>query len=192
MNAAEKIVESYFRYVRGLYTRTSLKGPGQAELDLIGVDPKISPPLYYHVESSVSISGAYSRITNKPYDPEKEKQRQEKAAQRRTTGFFVKKKFFSKDVKNTLKANGCDLRNIKRVIVTWKFEDKAQKTLEKNNVECLTMKKVFQELADFLAQETGDIDSEILRTLQLFVRTRPVMPKIYSIQTTRRKRKKKK
>ncbi len=189
MNAAEKIVEAYFRHVRGIFTRTSLRGGGQAELDMVGIDSRKSPPLFFHVESSVSISSGYSKITNKSFDAEKEKLRQEKAGQRRTAGFFINRKFFSNDVIDTLKLNGCDVSNVKRVLVAWEFEDKAKEVLEDKNIECLTMKRIFQELADFLAQETSDIDSEILRTLQLFVRSKPNMPTIYSVQTIRRKKK---
>lgn len=189
MNAAERIVEAYFRYVRGIFTRTSVRHVGQVELDIIGVDPNKSPPAFFHIESSVSISSAYSRITNKPFSPSEAKQRQKMASQRRTAGFFIEKKFFSPEVLATLKQIGCKTQNLKRILVSWEFDNAAQRVLEDKGIECLTMKKIFQELADYLAQETCDIDSEILRTIQLFVRSEPKMPEIYSVQTTRQRKK---
>lgn len=190
MNAAERIAEVYFRYVRGIFTRTGVKGIGQVELDMVGVDPRSkSTPAFFHIESSVSISSAYSKITNKTFSPSEAKQRQKMAGQRRTAGFFIKKKFFSPEVLATLKQIGCKTQNLKRILVSWEFDNDARRILEDKGIECLTMKKIFQELADYLAQETCDIDSEILRTLQLFVRSKPRMPEIYSVQTIRKRKK---
>lgn len=190
MNAAEHIVEAYFRYVRGVFTKTSIRAVGQAELDIVGVDPRKSPATFFHIESSVSISSSYSKITNKPYTPIDEKQRQEKAGQRRTAGFFIKKKFNAPDVLATLRQIGCKKQNLKKVLVSWEFDADARKALEKKGIECLTMIKIFQELADRLAEETCDFDSQILRTIQLFTRSQPHMPKIYSVHKIRQRKKK--
>lgn len=188
MNAAEKIVEAYFREVKGLFTQTSIQGEGQAELDIVAVDPRQSPPVFYHVESTVSISSTHSRITNKLFDPFEAKERIKKAVQRRTAGFFISNKFFSDKVLKTLKIMGCDLNCVKRVLVSWGFDEDAKKGLEAKGIECLLLKDIFQALADHLAGETKDFDSDILRTIQLFVRSEPKMPKIHSIQATRRKK----
>jgi len=176
MNAAERIVEAYFRYARSIFTRTSVKGVGQVELDIVGVDPRMKPPTFFHIESSVSISSGYSKITNKQFDPSEAKLRQKAAGQRTTAGFFIEKKFFSQDVLETLRQIGCDTRNLKRVLVSWEFDEEAHKVLQGKGIECLTMKEILQELADYLAQETCDMDADILRTLQLFVRSKPQMP----------------
>ncbi len=61
MNASERIVEAYFRFVKGIYTLTNVKGHGQVEIDLIGVDPRKDKPVFYHVETSVSISAHIRR-----------------------------------------------------------------------------------------------------------------------------------
>jgi len=113
MNAAERIVEAYFRYVRGIFTSANVKGVGQVELDIVGVDPRKSPPLFFHIESSVSISSGYSKITNKQFIPSEAKLRQKAAGQRTTAGFFIEKKFFSYDAIETLKQVGCDIQNLK-------------------------------------------------------------------------------
>lgn len=189
MNAAERIVESYFRYVRGIFTKANVKGAGQVELDIVGVDSRKSPPTFFHVESSVSISSGYSKITNKEFIPSEAKLRQKAAGQRTTAGFFIEKKFFAQDTIETLKQVGCNTQNLKRILVAWEFDDEAREVLEGKGIECLTMGKLLQELADCLAQETRDIDSDILRTLQLFVRSRPQMPEIYSVETIRRRKK---
>lgn len=188
MNAAERIVEAYFRFVRDIFTRTSVKGIGQVELDIVGVDPSKKPPVFFHIESSVSISSGYSKITNKQFSPSEVKLRQKAAGQRTTAGFFIEKKFFSQDVLETLKQVGCNTRNLKRVLVSWEFDEEAKKVLQGKDIECLTMKEILQELADYLAQETCDMDSEILRTIQFFVRSKPQMPEIYSVETIRRRK----
>lgn len=189
MNAAERIVEAYFRYVRSIFTRTSVKGVGQVELDIVGVGPSMRSPTFFHIESSVSISSGYSKITNKQFIPSEAKLRQKAAGQRTTAGFFIEKKFFSQDVLETLRQIGCDTRNLKRVLVSWEFDEEAHKVLQGKGIECLTMKDILQELADHLAKETSDIDSDILRTLQLFVRSKPQMPEIYSVETLRWRKK---
>jgi hypothetical protein len=188
MNAAECIVESYFRYVRGVFTRTCIKGVGQVELDIVGVDPATSPPTFFHIESSVSISSAYSRITDRPFSLSDAKKRGKAAGQRRTAGFLVEKKFYSPDVLATLKGIGCKMKCLKRVVVSWEFDTAARKVLEDKGIECLTLRQILQELADRLAKETRDIDSEILRSLQLFVRSDPKMPKVISVQSIRKKK----
>ncbi len=189
MNAAERIVEAYFRHVRGAFTRTSVRGVGQVELDIVAVDPNKSPMVFSHIESAVSISSGYSKITNKPFSPSEAKLRQKMAGQRTTAGFFIEKKFFTQEVLATLRQIGCKTQNLKRILVSWEFDNDALKVLQDKGIECLTMKEIFQELADSLALETCDFDSDILRTLQLFVRAKPQMPEIYSVETIRQRKK---
>lgn len=188
MNAAEKIVESYFRYIKELYTKSNLQGEGQTELDVVAVNPLVHPPIFYHIESSVSISGSYSKITNKEYNREKAKQRGKKAGQRTTAGFFIEK-FNSENMKKTYKKLGITKKQLNQVVVAWKFDPEAKKALKDNNIECLTMKDICQELGERLAEETKNMDSDILRMIQLFVRSEPKIPKIFSVSTLRKRRK---
>ena len=111
------------------------------------------------------------------------------AGQRTTAGFFIEKKFFNQEVLATLRQIGCKTQNLKRILVSWEFDNDALKVLQDKGIECLTMKEIFQELADSLALETCDFDSDILRTLQLFVRAKPQMPEIHSVETIRRRKK---
>ena len=46
----------------------------------------------YHIESGVSVSGSYSALTAKPYDPEDLKIRVKIAGTRRTLGYFIERK----------------------------------------------------------------------------------------------------
>ena len=68
METTEKIVESYCRYVKGWLTLPNVKCEGQYEIDLLAIDPKSSKrPNRYHIESGVSISGSFSKLTAKPF-----------------------------------------------------------------------------------------------------------------------------
>ena len=85
METTERIVEAYVRYVKGWFTIPNIKCKGQMEIDLLAVD--ISNPKNisrYHIESGVSISGAYSKLTNKPFSQDDLKERVKQAGQRRT------------------------------------------------------------------------------------------------------------
>lgn len=80
METTEKIVESYCRYVKGWFTIPNIKCPGQYEIDLLAVDTSNPSFKRYHIESGVSISGAYSKLTGKPFSQERLKKRVEQDA----------------------------------------------------------------------------------------------------------------
>ncbi len=93
MENTEKIVEAYVRYVKRWFTLPNVKCEGQYEIDLLAIDEhKRSGIRRYHIESGVSISH-YSKLTTKPFSQEELNQRVGKAGQRRTLGYFVKRKF---------------------------------------------------------------------------------------------------
>src|SRR5205814_9791001 len=94
METTERIVESYCRYVKQWFTIPNIKCKGQFEIDLLAVDTTNPEKLgRYHIESGVSISGSYSKLTAKPYSKEQAKIRVKQAEQRRTIGFFIERKF---------------------------------------------------------------------------------------------------
>jgi hypothetical protein len=71
METTEKIVESCCRYVKQWFTIPNIRCPGQYEIDLLAVDTKSPPQLgRYHIECGVSISGSYSKLTEKPFSTE--------------------------------------------------------------------------------------------------------------------------
>ena len=104
METTEKIVEAYVRYVKGWATIPNIKCPGQYEIDLIAVNPLNLNR--YHIESGVSISKSYSKLTLKAYSDEDLKKRVKTAGQRRTLGYFVERKFGAKPVVETLQQYG--------------------------------------------------------------------------------------
>ena len=62
METTERIVESYCRYVKGWFTISNIKCSGQYEVDLLAIEALSDKRLKrYHIESGVSISGAYSK-----------------------------------------------------------------------------------------------------------------------------------
>jgi hypothetical protein len=104
METTEKIVEGYARYVKNWATIPNIKCPGQYEINLIAIDP--CSLNRYHIESGVSISRSYSKLTLKPYSDQDLKSRLKTAGQRRTLGYFVQTKFGAEPVLATLKEYG--------------------------------------------------------------------------------------
>jgi hypothetical protein len=124
METTEKIVEAYIRYVKGWFTLPNIKCPGQLEIDLLAID--VSDPQKlgrYHIESGISISGSYSRLTNKPFSVADLKVRVKQAGQRRTLGYFCDRKFSHPNIILKLSAYGFRPGKYKKIIVTWGWED---------------------------------------------------------------------
>jgi hypothetical protein len=86
METTEKIVEAYVRYVRNWATIPNVKC-GQFEIDLLAIDPVQFDR--YHIETSVSVSAGFAKLTGKPFDPIALKDRVQGPTQRRTIGFFI-------------------------------------------------------------------------------------------------------
>lgn len=91
METTEKIVEAYVRYVKGWATIPNLRCDGQHEIDLLAIDPVTLKR--YHIETSVSGSSVYSRLTANEFNADLLKDRVQKAKMRRTVGYFVEHKF---------------------------------------------------------------------------------------------------
>lgn len=120
METTEKIVESYCRYVKQWFTIPNIKCKGQYEVDLLAVDTSSSKELRrYHVECGVSISGSYSKLTDKPFSTEHLKIRVKQAGQRRTLGYFIERKFELPQVLSEIRKYGFVPGNYERIIVTW-------------------------------------------------------------------------
>ena len=119
MEASEKVVESYFRYVKKYFTIPNLRCGGQKEIDLIGMRDGDDQVLRVHVEVSVTTSGAYKKINSKPYSKTKKKTRSGSASERVNIGYFVDSKFNDTNVISTLKDYGFSWNNYEKVIVAW-------------------------------------------------------------------------
>lgn len=171
METTEKIVESYCRYVKGWFTISNIKCSGQYEIDLLALE--CSPDggvKRYHIESGVSISGAFSKLTAKPFSSEKLKERVEQPRQRRTIGYFIEKKFSPQEVLTELSKYGFKEGNYSRVIVTWGWEEKAKELADHEGIILWDFRNVLKEIADSCRDLKTYFTDDTLRTIQLFVR----------------------
>jgi len=166
METTEKIVEAYVRYVRGWATITNIKCPGQYEIDLLAIDPVTGER--YHIEITISISGAYSKLTDKPYKDELLKQRQQVAAQRRTIDYFAKRKFSAPGVMKTIKKYGFKRGNYKKIIVTWSATEQAKKKAQRLGIVLWYFPELMKQIRDKIKGKRAYFVDDTLRTLHLF------------------------
>ena len=166
METTEKIVEAYVRYVKRWATIPNIKCPGQYEIDLLAIDPVSLER--YHIESGISISGSYSKLTAKPYSEEDLKIRVKAAGQRRTIGYFAQRKFSAEPVVETLKKYGFMPNQYSKVIVTWSWEDDVPAVAEELKIELWDFKEIIKKIAGTFQEERTYFTDDTLRTLQLF------------------------
>lgn len=166
METTEKIVEAYVRYVKCWATIPNIKCPGQYEIDLLAINPVSLER--YHIESGVSISGSYSKLTAKPYSKEDLKIRVKAAGQRRTIGYFAQRKFSSEPIIQKLKEYGFFSENYSKVIVTWGWDDDVPAVAEELKIELWDFKEILKKIADTFQKERTYFTDDTLRTLQLF------------------------
>jgi hypothetical protein len=166
METTEKVVEAYVRYVKKWATIPNIRCPGQYEIDLIAIDPVTGDR--FHIESGVSVARGYSKLTTKPYSPEKLKQRLEQAGQRRTLGYFADRKFGAPEVVKKLSEYGFKRKNYKKVIVTWGFEEGVIGEARKSGIAVWRFPDLMSEIAtQFRGKQPYFID-DTLRTLHLY------------------------
>ncbi len=168
METTEKIVEAYVRYVKGWATIPNIKCPGQYEIDLLAIDPVNLHR--YHIESGVSISGSYSKLTAKQYSEKDLKNRVKTAGQRRTLGYFAKRKFGAKPVLDTLKTYGFKRGNYSKVIVSWGWTVDAAKAAKQRRIKLWDFREILKETSEAFQKERVYFTDDTLRTLQLFAR----------------------
>lgn len=171
METTEKIVESYCRYVKGWFTIPNIKCKGQYEIDLLAVDTSKHRMKRYHIESGVSISGAYSKLTDKPFSKERLKRRVEQAGQRRTIGYFIHRKFNPKEILHELQKYGFKKGNYRRVIVTWGWTSEAKRKANRNGIELWNFPEILDEIAKSSLGKSTYFTDDTLRTIQLFLRS---------------------
>jgi hypothetical protein len=171
METTEKIVEAYCRYVRGWFTIPNIKCCGQFEIDLLAVDPSNGDIKRYHVESGVSISGAYSKLTANVFSPDLLKQRTKIAGQRRTIGYFLDRKFGSPHIVEMLKKYGFVEGNYTKVVVTWGWTSAAKIAADSAGIQLWDFRHLMKHVANKCKYEKSHFTDDTLRTLQLFTRT---------------------
>jgi len=165
METTEKIVEVYVRYVKGWVTIPNIKCPGQYEIDLLAIDPVSLER--YHIESVVSISGSYSKLTAKPYSERDLKTRVKAAGQRRTIGYFAQRKFSAKSVVETLMEYGFMPDQYSKIIVSWGWQEKAEIEAQKLRIQLWDFKAILKEIAESFRKDRTYFIDDRLRTLQL-------------------------
>ena len=145
METTERIVEAYVRYVKGWATIPNIKCPSQYEIDLIAIDPlKLDR---YHIESGVSISGSYSKLTVKPYSEQDLKTRGKAAGQRRTLGYFAQRKFSAKPVLATLKDYGFITGKYSKIIVSWGWEKVVEEEARRLDIQLWDFRDILKRIA---------------------------------------------
>jgi hypothetical protein len=169
METTEKIVESYCRYVKQWFTLPNIKCKGQYEVDLLAVDTTSPKKLRrYHVECGVSISGSYSKLTDKPFSSEELKIRVKQAGQRRTIGYFIHRKFELPQVVAELQKYGFTPGNYERIIVTWGATPQARALAEKHRVKLWDFRDILRQIAAANKNQRTYFTDDTARTIQLF------------------------
>ncbi len=172
METTEKIVETYCRYIKGWFTISNIKCKGQYEIDLLAVEiSKLQHPIVYHIESGVSISGGYSKLTAKPFSEEELKKRENAASQRRTIGYFIHRKFGREEVHSKISEYGVDPKKTKKIIVTWGWEPEAKVIADKEGIILWNFPDILKEIANACSKGKSYFPDDTMRTLQLFIKS---------------------
>ncbi|MBM3501595.1 MAG: hypothetical protein FJX74_23320 [Armatimonadetes bacterium] len=168
MDTAERIVEAYCRYIKGWATIPNIRCGGQKEIDLLAVDPASGER--YHIEVSISISDAFSKLTDKPFDPADLRDRVKQPGARRTVGFFASRKFDDADVVAKLAEYGFASGGYRKAIVTWGWQKGVQERAHEFGIELLDFRQLILDLVDYLKDQTAHFGDDTIRTLHLYAR----------------------
>jgi len=164
MQSTEKIVESYCNYVKGWATIPNIKcDKGQYEIDILAVDPKNKEK--YHIECSVSISSAFSKLTAEEFSEEKIKVRTEKPRQRMTIGYFEERNFRKKEIIEKLGQYGFEPGNYRKVIVADGWTDEAKEKAREYGIEIWNFNEILSQLVELREKSTKYYEDDTLRTV---------------------------
>ena len=144
MEASEKVVESYFRYVKKYFTIPNLRCGGQKEIDLIGMRESDGKVFRVHVEVSVTTSGAFKKINSQPYSETNKKTRSGSASEKIEISYFVDSKFNDNNVISTLKDYGFSRNNYEKVIVAWDLDPTVEPIATGNGIKLLRFKEILK------------------------------------------------
>jgi hypothetical protein len=145
METTEKIVVAYVRYVKHWATIPNIRCDGQREIDLLAIDPVSLAR--YHIETSVSGSKVYSKLTDKKFDPALLKVRVQVAKMRRTLGYFIEHKFGPGPVADKLKEYGFKPGSYTKVVVTWDATAEAKAAADAASIELWDFRKIMRDIA---------------------------------------------
>jgi hypothetical protein len=168
METTEKIVEAYVRYVKHWATIPNIRCEGQFEIDLLAIDPVTLAR--YHIETSVSGSQVYSKLTGKEFDPALLKIRVQKPKMRRTLGYFIAHKFGTQAVIDKLAEYGFTKDSHKKVVVTWDWTPDAKAAADSAGIELWDFRQIMREIARSIIDKRSYFTDDTLRTIHLFQR----------------------
>jgi hypothetical protein len=169
METTEKIVEAYVRYIKGWATIPNIKCcSGQYEIDLLAIDPQTLER--YHIETGVSISGGFSKLTNNPFSVEALKTRVQTPKQRRTLGYFIERNFGPPEVVETLAEYGFTPDNYTKVIATWGWTDEAAEAAKGAGIELWDFRQIAQAIGAASIKDKTYFTDDTMRTIQLFAK----------------------
>jgi len=169
METTEKIVEAYCRYVKNWFTLPNIKCEGQFEIDLLAIDvTNLEDTKRYHIESSISISTGFSKLTAKPFSLELLRQRSHQAEQRHTIDFFIRRKFDAPEILATLVTFGFKPGNYQKVIVSWDYTPEAKTRADNKGILLWDFHDLLKEIAEISSNGRTYFTDDTLRTLQLF------------------------
>ncbi len=168
METTEKIVEAYCRYIKGWATIPNINCSGKYEIDLLAVDPRTLD--YYHIETGVSISASYTKLTAKPFSPKDLKVRVKTAGQRRTVGYFSERKFGAEEVFRKLQEYGFKKGQYSKVIVTWSWTDEAKAEADNSGIILWDFRELLRDIGEAFSEVRTYFTDDTMRTLQLFAK----------------------
>ena len=171
--ASEKVVESYFRYVKKYFTIPNLRCGGQKEIDLIGMRESDGKILRIHVEVSVTTSGAYKKINSQPYSEKNKKTRSGSASERVKIGYFVDSKFNDANVIASLRGYGFSGNNYEKVIVAWDWDPSVVPIATQNGIKLLRFKEILKEMMNVFGKNGSYFSDDTVRLLQLLKKSGP-------------------
>lgn len=166
METTERIVEAYVRYIKGWATIPNIRCGGQYEIDLLAIDPVTLNR--YHIESGVSVSGSFSKLTDKPFTVDDLKQRVKAPKQRRTLGYFIERKFGEPGVLKALARYGFTDGNYTKVIVSWGWTTEAARIAKEHGVELWDFRDLVKQIADAVKGGKSYFTDDTIRTLHLY------------------------
>jgi len=157
MEPSERIIDVYLKTKLNAFTISNIKLQNNKEIDFIAIDVN---GLKYHVESSISISSHFSKLTNIPLN-----QINDKANRRRSLEFFQKEKFYHPIVIKKLKEFNFINDNYKKIIVTWSVKDDSViEAAAKMGVEIWFLK----DLLNYIFQNISKIEQYVPDEERLF------------------------
>ena len=168
METTEKIVEAYCRYIKGWFTLPNIRCDGQHEIDLLTVQLHPSTRIKkYHIETGISISSSFSKLTEKPFSSEQYKKSGKKASLSRTIDYFISRKFQPTKVLKKLHEYGFVPGKYKKVIVSWGWTDEAKIKATSHGIDLWDFRKILQEIVVKTRDKKSYFSDDTIRTLQL-------------------------